>query len=153
RLTPVFQGQLPEKANYIVTYEAMSEGESPLLITQSEFMRRMKDMSALGGGMNFYGEMPDSYNLVVNGNHPLVLRVNDELGKKLSGELKKIDDKVKPLNENKAELDKAVKDKKEEEIKQEEKDRIEELTKKIAELEEKKTKLLKKFGSDNKLVK
>ena len=153
RLTPVFQGLLPEKANYIVTYEAMNEDESPLLITQSEFMRRMKDMSSLGGGMNFYGEMPDSYNLVVNGNHPLVLRVNDEVDKKLSGELKKIDDKVKPLNDNKAELDKATKDKKEEEIKQEEKDRIEELTKKINELEEKKTKLLKKYGNDNKLVK
>lgn len=154
RMTPVFQGLLPEKANYIVSYEAMSENDSPLIITQSEFMRRMKDMSAMGGGgMNFYGEMPDSYNLVVNGNHPLVMRVNDELEKKLSEELKKIEDKVKPLSDNKAELDAATKDKKEEEIKQEDKDRIEKLSKKISELQEKKTKLLKKFGSDNKLVK
>ncbi|MBN2523973.1 MAG: molecular chaperone HtpG [Bacteroidales bacterium] len=153
RLTPVFQGLLPDKANYLVSYEAMGENESPLLITQSEFMRRMKDMSSLGGGMNFYGEMPDSYNLVVNGNHTLILRLNDELEKKLSGDLKKIDEKIKPLNDNKAKLDKAVKDKKEEEIKQEDKDRIEELTKKISELQEKKNKLLKKFGNDNKLVK
>ena len=153
RLTPMFQGQLPEKANYIVTYEAMGESEIPILITQSEFMRRMKDMSAMGGGMNFYGEMPDSYNLAINGNHPLVLRINEELDKKLSGELKKLDDKVKPLNDSKGELDKATKDKKDDEIKQEEKDRIEELAKKISELEEKKNKMLKKYGNENKLVK
>ncbi len=154
RMTPVFQALLPEKANYIVSYEALNENDSPLIITQSEFMRRMKDMSAMGGGgMNFYGEMPDSYNLVVNGNHPLVTRVNDELEKKLSADLKKIEDKIKPLSDNKAELDTATKDKKEEEIKQEEKDRIEELSKKISELEEKKAKLLKKFGNDNKLAK
>ncbi|MBA7554902.1 hypothetical protein ES705_47541 [subsurface metagenome] len=110
-------------------------------------------MSAMGGGMNFYGEMPDSYNLAINGNHPLVLRINEELDKKLSGELKKLDDKVKPLNDSKGELDKATKDKKDDEIKQEEKDRIEELAKKISELEEKKNKMLKKYGNENKLVK
>ncbi len=153
RLTPVFQGLLPDKSNYVISYEAMGENESPLLITQSEFMRRMKDMSALGGGMNFYGEMPDSYNLVVNGNHTLILKLNDELEKKLSGELKKIDEKIKPLNDNKAKLDEAAKDKKEEDIKQEDKDRNEELTKKISELQDKKNKLLKKFGNNNKLIK
>ena len=105
-LQPVFRSQLPPKANYIVTFEGMAETDSPIVITQSEFMRRMKDMSAMGGGMSFYGEMPDSYNLVVNGNHPLVLRINDELEKKLSGELIKIEEKISPLSKNKDDLDK-----------------------------------------------
>jgi molecular chaperone HtpG len=153
RLTPVFRSQLPQASNYIVTYEAMNETENPILITQSEFMRRMKDMSQLGGGMNFYGNMPDSYNLVVNGNHPQILRINEELEKKLDAELKKIDEKIRPMADNKDELDKATKDKKEEEIKQADKDRIEELTKKITELEDKKEKMLSKFGSGNKRVK
>jgi molecular chaperone HtpG len=152
-LTPVFRCQLPSKANYIVIYEAMSESESPLLITQSEFMRRMKDMSAIGGGMSFYGDLPESYNLVVNGNHPLILRISSQLDEKLAGELKKFDDKIKPLTDNKSELEKAIKNKKDEEIKQEDKDRINELTKKISDLENKKEKLLHKFGTENKLVK
>ena len=65
-LTPVFRSQLPDKANYIVTFEALSEDEQPILITQTEFLRRMKDMQAMGGGgMNFYGGLPDSsYNFV-----------------------------------------------------------------------------------------
>lgn len=153
-LTPVFKSQLPEKANYMVMFEALDESDHPIIITQTEFIRRMKDMSAMGGGgMNFYGEMPDSYNLVVNANHPLVLRINEELEKKLSAELKKTDDKITPMAKNKAELEKATKDKKEEEVKQEDKDRLEELTKKIAELESKKEKSLQKFGNNNKLVK
>lgn len=154
KLTPVFRSQLPEATNYIVMYEALSENENPILITQAEFMRRMKDMSEMGGGgMNFYGNMPDSYNLVVNGNHPLILKINEQLEKKLDADLKKIEEKIKPLADNKAELDKATKDKKEEEVKQEDKDRIEELTKKITELEDKKEKMLSKFGSGNKQVK
>lgn len=154
RLTPVFRSQLPEATNYIVMYEALNESENPILITQAEFMRRMKDMAEMGGGpMNFYGDMPDSYNLVVNANHPLILKINEELEKKLDADLKKVDEKIKPLADNKAELDKATKDKKEEDIKQEDKDRIEELTKKITELEEKKEKVLTKYGSGNKHVK
>ncbi|MCG8696433.1 MAG: molecular chaperone HtpG, partial [Bacteroidales bacterium] len=150
-LTPVFRSQLPEKANYMVTYEGLSEQEAPLLITQSEFMRRMKEMSAMGGGgMSFYGEMPDSYNLVVNGNHPHVLKLKEDLNAKLGEEIKKIDDKIKPIADNKADIEKDNEKKKEEEIKQEDKDRIEKLEKKIQELEDKKDSVLKKFGEENK---
>jgi molecular chaperone HtpG len=116
-------------------------------------MRRMKDMSALGGGMNFYGELPDSYNLVVNGNHPLIHRLNTELETKLSAEISKIEEKIKPIENSKNDLEKANKDKKEEEIKQEEKDRIEDLNKKIKDLSSKKEKLLNEFGKKNKHVK
>ena len=83
-LTKVFQAQLPklDKTDFIVTFENMSDAQ-PIIITQNEFMRRMKEMSATGGGMmSFYGEMPDSYNLVVNTNHPLIEKLlkdkNDE---------------------------------------------------------------------------
>jgi molecular chaperone HtpG len=153
KLTPVFRSQLPEKANFIVQFEGLSESDSPIIITQSEFMRRMKDMSALGGGMNFYGEMPDSYNLVINGNHPLVLKVSKELKKSIGEEVSKIDEKIKPIEKNKADLETANKDKKDEEISQEEKDRIEKLNNKITDLNKKKDELLGKYGKDNKHVK
>lgn len=153
-LTPVFRSPLPANGNYAITFEGMGDLDTPILITQSEFMRRMKDMSAMGGGgMNFYGDLPDSYNLVVNGNHPLVLKINDELEKKLSVEIKKIDDKIKPLGDNKDQINKANEKKKEEEIAQEDKDRLEELNKKIKELEDKKDKKLSDFGDKNKHVK
>ncbi len=82
-----------------------------------------------------------------------MLRINEDLDKKLAGEIVKLDEKIKPLSDNKAELEKANKDKKEEEIQQEDKDRVEELSKKIKDLEDKKEKALKKFGNSNKLVK
>ncbi len=153
KLTPAFKGQLPEKANFIVQYEALSETDSPVIITQSEFMRRMKDMSALGGGMNFYGEMPDSYNLVINGNHPLILKISKELESGVGEEIKKLEDKIKPIEKNKADLESANKDKKDEEINQEEKDRIEKLNSKISDLNKKKTEILSNFGKENKQVK
>ncbi len=153
-LSKVFEGELPRKANYMVTFESLSETDSPVMITQSEFMRRMKDMSALGGGpMNFYGEMPDSYSFVVNANHPLIQRIQEDKEKSVGEELKKMNEKIKPIEDSKAELDNSIKDKKEEEIKQEDKDRISDLEKKITELREKKDKVLNEYGRKNKLVK
>jgi molecular chaperone HtpG len=152
-LKPVFQAHFPDtKANYSVTFESLAETEQPVLITQMEFMRRMKDMSALGGPMSFYGELPNQYNVVVNANHPLVTRIHEEKEKKCRKELDKFNDKIRPLQENKAELDKANKDKKEEEITQNDKDRITELGTKIKEFEDKREEVLKKFGKDNKIV-
>ncbi len=153
-LTPVFKGQLPASANFIVMFEGMSESESPVTITQSEFMRRMKDMAAMGGGgMNFYGELPDSYNLVVNGNHELVIKLSQELDANLGKEIEKINDKIKPIESNKADIEGANKDKKDEEIPQEDKDRIAKLDNKIGELNTKKEELLNNFGKETKLVK
>lgn len=153
-LKPVFQGQFTDpKANYNISFESLSESDAPVIITQMEFMRRMKDMSQIGGGpMNFYGQMPDQYNVVVNTNHPLILRINEDKEKKCRKELDKIAEKIKPLNESKAELEKANKDKKEEEIQQADKDRISELENKVKEFETKRDDLLKEFGNKNKIV-
>jgi molecular chaperone HtpG len=76
-LQPVIEEVVP-KEQFIVQFENLSEKDSPMMITRPEFMRRMKDMSAMGGGMNFYGSMPEMYNLVVNSNHPLISRLLNE---------------------------------------------------------------------------
>ena len=77
KIKPLFENQV-EKAKFTVVFENLSESDQPVLITQSEFMRRMKDMSALGGGMSYMGSMPDMYNLVVNANHPIINQVLNE---------------------------------------------------------------------------
>jgi molecular chaperone HtpG len=152
-LKPAFQGHFPDaKANYSVTFESLSETDQPVLITQMEFMRRMKDMSSLGGPMSFYGELPNQYNIVVNANHPLVSRINEDKEKKCRKDLDKFNEKLKPLQDTKAELDKANKDKKDEEISQADKDRIAELDKKIKEFQDKRNEVLRKFGKENKVV-
>ncbi len=152
-LKPVFQDHFPDaKANYSVTFESLSEDDQPVMITQMEFMRRMKDMSALGGPMSFYGELPNQYNVVVNANHPLVSRVHEEKEKKCRKDLDKFGEKIKPLQDAKAEIEKGNKDKKDEEIAQADKDRIAELDKKIAEFQDKQKEALKKFGKENKIV-
>ncbi len=77
-LQPVIEGVVP-KEQFMVVFESLSEKDAPMLITRPEFMRRMKDMNALGGGgMNFYGNLPEMYNLVVNLNHPLISRLLNE---------------------------------------------------------------------------
>jgi molecular chaperone HtpG len=152
-LKPVFQDHFPDaKANYTVTFESLSEDDQPVMITQMEFMRRMKDMSALGGPMSFYGELPNQYNVVVNANHPLVSRIHEEKEKKCRKDLDKFGEKIKPLQDAKAEIEKGNKDKKDEEIAQADKDRIAELDKKIAEFQDKQKEALRKFGKENKIV-
>lgn len=151
-LIPVFEANLPEIEHFHVMFENLAEDDQPITITQSEFMRRMKDMSEMGGAMRFYADLPASYNLVINTNHPLVLRVNDDLEKSTREKTSKIEEKLKPLLETKTELEKVNKGKKDEEIPQADKDRMEELNKKIRELEEKKKNILEEFGKKSKLV-
>ncbi|TAJ12736.1 molecular chaperone HtpG [Marinilabiliaceae bacterium JC017] len=154
-LTSIFSSQIPqmEKTNFIVSFEAMGENETPVMITQQEFMRRMKEMSAMqGGGMMFYGEMPDSYNLVVNGNHPLVQRIVTDEEASVGEKVSTLRGKVESLNGRKAELDKAKEGKKEEEVTQAEKDEMADVDKKIEALNEKMKEELSTFASGNKLV-
>ncbi len=99
-LTTVFSSQIPtvEKTNFLVSFEALGETSMPVVITQNEFMRRMKDMAALQPGMNFYGELPDSFNLVVNTDSPLVARVTEAADKSVAGKVQPLMDKVNADN-------------------------------------------------------
>lgn len=152
-MSKIFESQVPEKNNFMVSFEALGEDESPVIITQSEFIRRMKDMSAMSGTDAFYGNMPDSYNLVVNTDHPLVYKLIEQKNKKLSPKLSEIQEEMSSLNAEKEMLDKANEKKKEEEISQADKDKTEDLNKKISEVESKRAELLSGFGNKNKLVK
>lgn len=154
-LTTLFSSQIPQlsKSHFVVSFEALTKNDSPVIITQNEFMRRMKDMSSMGGGgMMFYGDMPDSYNLVVNGNHPLVKRIVEGVEGELGEKLKSVYSRISSLESRKAELEAAKKDKKEEEIPQAEKEELEDVSKKIKEQKDKKDELLKEYASGNKLI-
>jgi len=153
-LSPVFSVHAPAEADYQVVFEGLDENDMPMMITQSEFMRRMKDMSALGGGgMNFYGQLPDSYNLVVNTNHHLVKEVlqntETEIHPKISENLKSIE----LLNADVESLEKLKEGKKYDEIPQEEKDRMSELQNQISDLKKQNEDQLKTFGKDHRLAK
>ncbi|WP_026472907.1 molecular chaperone HtpG [Alkaliflexus imshenetskii] len=154
-LTTIFSSQVPQlaKSHFMVTFEAMGENDTPVMITQQEFMRRMKEMSALqGGGMMFYGEMPDSYNLVVNGNHGLVTRIVEDVDEQLGEKLKTISSRISSLDTRKAELEAAKKEKKEEEIPVAEKEELDDVEKKIDEQKSKRDSILKDYATGNKLV-
>ncbi len=152
-LTTVFNSQLPGGANFMVSFENLGENEQPVLITQSEWTRRMKEMSELGGGMKFYGELPDSFSLVVNASHPLVNKVMESKEKATGKKIADLDEKLKPFAEEKSSMEKEKEGKKEEEIPQEQKDKLEEVGKKITELEEQKKTILTEYGRKNKIVK
>jgi len=152
-LTPVFQAHLPGETSYYVSYESLGEGDPPVLITQSEFMRRMKDMQELSGAPSFYGNMPDSYNLVVNENHPLVGRIVEQTEKKLGTKLQEIRSRKNGVSEEQQLLEKAREGKKDEEIPQSEKDQMEEVNKRLDEIDNERVELLNKHGKGQKLVK
>ncbi|MCF8226339.1 MAG: molecular chaperone HtpG [Bacteroidales bacterium] len=152
-LTPIFQSQLEKSENFIVSFESMGEGAQPVVITQSEFMRRMKDMSELGGGAAFYGAMPDSYNLIVNADHPLVIRILEKTDKKLGKQVGELREGKNKISKERDALQKAIDGKKDEEVAQAEKDKLEELNKEIDKLENQRIEKLKKHGKSDKLVK
>lgn len=141
------------KDMFNVVFETLDENESPVIITQSEFMRRMKEMSQMGGGMNFYGELPDSYNVVVNPNHQLVIRISDDLYAMHGAELSKNDVERKRLKEEIDFMDKEHKKKKTDEISQMEKDDLEKLRKELSDIENSRKNILEVYGSGNKVVK
>lgn len=154
-LSPVFQAVCPENKDFsfIVDFQDLGETGSPIVITRNEFMRRMKDMSAAQGGMNMYGDMPESLNLVVNIAHPLVKKVFDAKDKKLGGQLEKLGEKLSSKKEEVSVLEKAKKDKKEEEIPAADKEKLDALNSELAKLEETKREKLTDFGAKNKVAK
>jgi molecular chaperone HtpG len=152
-LSPIFQSVIPkEQGQFIIDFQNLGEDGLPMVITQNEFMRRMKDMSKMQSGMSFYGEMPDSYNLVVNLSHPLVKKVLDQKNAALGSELSGIQSEILKLTEEKKSLEKLKEGKKEEEVPQEEKDLLTENREKITKAEAGKREKLEQFGSSNQLA-
>ena len=154
-LSPIYEAQASQDVgSFWIQFEALSKDELPVVITQSEHMRRMKEMGKLGGPeVNLYNNLPNHYNLVINTSHPLTKQIIEAKDKAIGEELKKVYDEIKPKQDDIEALEKLAKDKKEEEIPQEEKDKKANIQKEINELETKKTDILKKYGEDDKLVK
>ena len=155
-LRPVFEAQLPaeDKIRYTVSFEPMAENQMPVMITQNEFMRRMKDMAAMGGsGMQFYGQLPDNFNVVINGNHPLVAEILGEVEASYGDKLKTTNKKLDAAIAEQRSFEELVKDKKAEDFSQEEKDKQQEVDKKVEDLRRQRTERLTEIGRENKLVK
>ena len=96
----LFKSQIPaiEKSEFYVSFAALAATDQPVVITQSEYMRRMKEMAQFQSGMNFYGELPNAYNLTLNTNHPVVKKVIEAANSSLEGELKPVNEELKATN-------------------------------------------------------
>ena len=154
KLSEVFRSQMPvdTKATFNVDMEALGEQAQPVLITESAYMRRMKDMSHFQPGMSFYGQMPDSYTVVLNTDHALVKEVLDETHKATDEALEPIESELKGQQARLAALHQSQSKKKPEEITKEEKDDLEKTEKAVNEQRDKKNKILCDYAKDNKIV-
>ena len=155
-MRPVFESQLPkdEKITYNIAFEAMAADEAPVVITQNEFMRRMKDMAKVsGGGMSqFYGQMPDNFTIAVNGNHPIVIDILGKVEKEYGDKLKTITKKIDAAVAEEKRFEETVKDKKEADLTPEEKLMREELSKKVVTLRDERNERLREIGKGSDLV-
>ena len=153
-ITDMFKTQLPklDKIEFNVQQQAMGAEGTPIVITQSEYMRRMKDMARFQQGMNFYGEMPDMMNVVVNTDHPLIKRITEEGESATAEALKPIEAEIKGLTARKDAINQSNKDKKYDEISQESKDELQKVNKDIEAEKQKKTDTIGSYAKDNALV-
>ena len=153
-MTSVFKSQIPamEKSDFLVMFEPVGATAQPIVITQNEFMRRMKDMAAIQSGMAFYGELPDSYNLIVNTDHPLSQKVIAETESACKSELTPILDELKTVNEEIERLQEAKKDKKDDEIPVADKEALKHAEEKAKELRAKESDILKTYADQTPLV-
>jgi molecular chaperone HtpG len=153
-LEPLFSAVTPKgETSYYITFEDLGETAQPMVITQNEFMRRMKDMGSIQGGMSFYGNLPDNYTVVVNVAHPLVKQVIENKNTVLGDEISTLNLQLKEKEAEKTALEKLKEGKKAEEVPQEEKDKMQEVSKEITTIELAKREKLGEFGKDNKLTK
>ena len=153
-LTMIFRSQLPkvEKVNFNVDAQSLGEKTAPILITQSEYMRRMKEMARIQPGMSFYGDMPDMFNVVVNVDNSLVKGVLTQSGVECAADLTPLNLAIEDLNKRYEELRKAQEGKKTEEISTEEKETLNDVEQKIANEKAKKESVLSDFATRNKVV-
>lgn len=154
QLTEAFRSQLPklEKAEFYVEIQSLGEEAAPIVITQSEYMRRMKDMSRFQSGMNFYAQMPDAYSMVLNSDHKLVKKILEDTTAKCGETLKPIDSEIKGLEARLAALRQEQGKKKPEEITDEEKKDVEETEKAEKEQRDKKKQIITDAAKDNSII-
>ena len=153
-LSETFRSQVPkiQKAEFNIEVQALGESFQPVLITQNEYMRRMKEMSQFQQGMGFYAQMPDAYNFVLNADHPLIKRVLNEVTEGTTKELAPIASELKGQKARLAALQQAQSKKKAEELTQEEKDDVQNTQKSISELQDKKKTVIEACAKDNEVV-
>ena len=154
-VTGVFESQLPkmEKKEFHVTTQAMGETSAPVMITQAEYMRRMKDMAAIQGGMSFYGEMPDMYTVLLNEEHPLIKRVLENAESACAEKLQPLNAQTESLESRRKALYDARTGKKEEDVPQSEKDELFEIEKQITAAKSNKEGILAEYAAGDNTVK
>ena len=153
-LSVIFKSQLPqiEKTEFNVMAQALGENASPVMITQSEYMRRMKEMANIQAGMSFYGEMPDMFNLVLNADHKLVKEILADEDKECAAAVAPIQKEMDDVNTRRNELKKKQEGKKDEDIPTAEKDEVNDLDKKWEDLKNRKNGLFANYAAQNKVV-
>ena len=147
-----FESILPKGYHYMVEMDNLGVTAPPILITQSEFMRRYREMSAMNGGLNFYGAMPESYSVTLNYENPIIKKIIEDKDAKTSKELSPIDDEIRLKDADLKALEEKIKDKKEEEIEVADKDNKEALGKEISNLNDQRKVIIDKFATDNVLM-
>ncbi len=153
-LSSVFRSQMPklEKTEFMVEIQSLGEQARPVMITQNEYMRRMKEMSRFQPGMNFYAQMPDSMNLVLNSDHPLVKRVLDDCKANTEEALKPIEAELKGQEARLAVIRQEQDKKKYDELTQEDKDQKAEAEKAVQEQKDKKQGVIAEYAKGNSIV-
>ena len=153
-LSEAFRSQIPtiEKADFTVDVQSLGESFQPVLVTQNEYMRRMKEMSQFQQGMGFYAQLPDSYNLVLNADHPLVKKVLDDITANTAEELKPVASELKGQEARLAALHQSQDSKKTEELTQEEKDDMQNTQKTVSDLQDKKKAIVAAYAKGNDIV-
>lgn len=154
RLAMVFKAEMPhiEKTEFQVEVQSMGESALPVIITQSEYMRRMKEMSRIQPGMAFYGEMPDMYNFIVNADHPVVKAILADANAQLNNTLAPVEAELKGLEARHTALESAFKDKKEEEISADDREMLKQCNDSISEQKQKEKEIFSVYAKGNRTI-
>lgn len=151
--TTLFKSQIPtiEKSEFLIAFEALGANDDPIIITQNEFMRRMKEMSAMQPGMSFYGEMPDNYNLTLNVDHPIVKKVLDASMQSIGKEIEPLDKELETVNKEIADINNLKKDNKE--LSEDNKKKLSESEAKADKIRKDETKIISDYAAKQDTVK
>ena len=153
-LQEIFTSQLPgiDKVEFTVSFEALGQSANPVMLTQSEYMRRMREMSAMQPGMSFYGEMPDRYNLVLNTDHALIQSVLADEEKACAEKLQPVRNDIKGWEARQSDLREAQNKKKEDEITASEKEDLTNTNRKLTELRGQQNAILAEYAAGNPII-